>query len=66
MTDSERMRLEIDLAERSLKLANLQVDTALKAAQHAFLPWQFAVTAFAAGAGLVSAIWAIVKWQVGG
>lgn len=70
MTEQELRERELDLMERMFKVYNLQIDSSLKEKQSAFLPWQFAVTAFGvgagAGAGLISAIWAFVKWRVGG
>lgn len=62
--------LDLDLAEKVLKMANLQADTALKDSQRAFLPWQFMVSAltlaFTAGAGLAAGVFALMRWKVGG
>jgi len=42
MSDA-RYALGMDLAEKLFKITNLQADTQLKLAQHAFLPWQFTI-----------------------
>ena len=43
------MSAELDLAEKYLKIANLQADTALKETQNRFEPWKVVVSAMAAG-----------------
>lgn len=63
-------RLDLDLIEKILKIANLQADSDLKNTQRAFMPWQFLISAlalaFTAGAGLMGGLFALVRWKVGG
>lgn len=70
MSDTATHHLDLDLAEKVLKIANLHADSELKNAQRAFLPWQFLISAlalaFTAGAGLAGGIFALVRWKVGG
>ncbi len=69
MSDA-RYTLDVDLAEKLFKIANLQADSQLKMAQRAFLPWQFMVSAlavaFTAGAGLTAALYTVLRFKVGG
>lgn len=62
--------LDLDLHEKLLKIVNLQVDSQLKLAQRAFLPWQFMLSAvalaFTAGAGLMAAVFTLARWKAGG
>ena len=70
MSETTTDRIDLDLAEKLLKLANLQADTALKDTQRHFLPWQFMVAAltlaFAAGGGLVAGLFTLIRWKWGG
>ncbi|MBV1834973.1 hypothetical protein [Novacetimonas pomaceti] len=70
MSDTTTHHLDLDLAEKVLKIANLQADSDLKNAQRAFLPWQFMLSAlglaFTADAGLAAGVFALMKWKVGG
>ena len=53
---------QLDLAEKVLKLANLQADTALKETQDRLAPWQLVVSAFTAGAAAAGAAVALGHW----
>ena len=70
MSETTTTHLDLDLAEKVLKIANLHADSELKNAQRAFLPWQFMLSAlglaFTAGAGLAAGVFALMKWKVGG
>ncbi len=50
------MSAERDLAEKYLKIAILQADTALNETQNRFEPWKLVVSAMAAGGVLGGAI----------
>ena len=50
------MSAELDLAEKYLKIANRQADTALKETQNRFEPWKLVVSAMAAGGVVGGAI----------
>lgn len=69
MSETSTNRIDLELFEKVLKIANLSADTALKDTQRHFIPWQFflgALTlAFAAGGGLVAGIFSLIKWHYG-
>lgn len=69
MSETSTNRLDLDLVEKVLKIANLQADTSLKDTQRYFIPWQFFLAAltlaFAAGGGLVAGIFSLIKWHYG-
>ena len=50
------MNAELNLAEKYLKIASLQADTALNEMQNRFEPWKLVVSAMAAGGVLGGAI----------
>ena len=52
----------LDLAEKLLKIANLQADTALKEQQARYLPWQVWTAGAAAGAAVTGAAIALGHW----
>lgn len=70
MSETTTSHLDLDLAEKVLKIANLHADSELKNARRAFLPWRFMLSAlglaFTAGAGLAAEVFALMKCKVGG
>ncbi len=52
----------LDLAEKLLKIANLQAGTALKEQQARYLPWQVWTAGAAAGVAVTGAAIALGHW----
>lgn len=70
MSETSTNRIDLELAEKVLKIANLQADTELKHKQSLYLPWQVIVPALSvgltAGIAICAGIFALFKMHYGG
>lgn len=70
MSETSANRIDLELVEKILKIANLQADTELKNKQSYYLPWQVIVPALAvgvtAGVAICGGIFTLFKMHFGG